>query len=78
LNTTGFANAIDEGFAEGEEEEPFEVSGTDGFEFVKKEEGGDCYGCGKEQPEGHDDEDGDVAFGEKELFGNDETDAPDN
>ena len=54
------------------------MSGTDGFEFVKKEEGGDCYGCGKEQPEGHDDEDGDVAFGEKELFGDDETDAPDN
>ena len=38
LHAAGFADAVDEGFAKGQEEEPFEVAPLDGFQLAHQEE----------------------------------------
>ena len=77
LHTAGLAEAIDEGLAEGEEEEPSDIAAPDGFQFSRQQEQGKGHRRSQEEAEGENDEDSDVLLGDEELLCHDETQSPD-
>ena len=78
LHTAGLAQVVDEGLAESQQEEPFDVLAAYRLQAPCEQQRGQHHGGGYGEAEGYEGGDGHVLFCEEQLFGKYEADAPEN